>query len=119
MFLGSGRSRLYKPSHHFRQLYDKLEFKYSFSRTLSDDTFIWPMELELGAFEIYFMGVKLFSKLKSGVWPNTLLVASKCKMAYDSYVNEEQIDHYETLTMKSTFGGNLNLQFKSGSTRVN
>lgn len=54
------------------------------------------MELELGAFEVYFMGIKLFSKLKSGLWPNMVLVATKCKLAYDAYVNDLQIEQFET-----------------------
>ena len=46
---------------------------------------IEKIPLELGAFEVYFMGIRLFSKLKSGKWPNIDMVAEKCKQVYEAY----------------------------------
>ena len=31
-----------------------------------------------GALEVYFMGVRLFSKIQSKYWPNAPMVAEKC-----------------------------------------
>lgn len=56
------------------------------------DSFIWPMDLEIGAFEVYFMGIKLFSKLTCGQWPSIIKLATKCQKAYESYLKDEVID---------------------------
>lgn len=44
-------------------------------------------DITIGAMEVYFMGVRLFSKKLCNVWPNNLLVAQKCVNAYDDVVN--------------------------------
>lgn len=52
---------------------------------------------ELGAFEVYFMGVRLYSKIQSNKWPNTKLLGQKCKRAYDAYIAGEDIEEFETV----------------------
>ena len=48
-----------------------------------------------GAFEVYFMGVRLYSKLLTHQWPNRTLLASKGARIYEDYVNGEDIAGYE------------------------
>jgi hypothetical protein len=65
------------------------------------------MDLEIGAFEVYFMGIKLFSKLMSGKWPSIPLVAEKCYNAYASFARDELLDFYETQSIAPTQGYNF------------
>ena len=51
----------------------------------------------LGAFECYFMGVRLYSKLQSNIWPSVKLLVSKCKEVYDSYTTGGDIEEFETV----------------------
>lgn len=44
---------------------------------------------EIGSFEVYFMGVCLFSKIKSRLWPNIGLVVEKCKIIHQAFLNNE------------------------------
>ena len=48
-----------------------------------------------GAFEIYFMGIRLYSKLLTNQWPSSSAIANKCKRIYEDYVNGQDISHYE------------------------
>ena len=48
-----------------------------------------------GAFEVYFMGVRLYSKLLTNQWPNSSALAAKCARVYADYVNDEDISGYE------------------------
>ena len=50
-----------------------------------------------GAMEVYFMGVRLFSKIQSKYWPNPNMVADKCVQAYQDFVDGKDITVYETL----------------------
>lgn len=50
-----------------------------------------------GALEVYFMGVRLFSKLQSKYWPNASMVAEKCVRAYQDFIDGKDITVYETL----------------------
>lgn len=54
------------------------------------------MRVELGALEVYFMGVRLFSKISSGTWPHTSLLAEKCVNAYNDFMSNKDISIYET-----------------------
>lgn len=38
-----------------------------------------------GAFEVFFMNTKIYSKLKSNEWPNNALLAAKCARVYKDY----------------------------------
>lgn len=49
-------------------------------------TMIERQDITIGAMEVYFMGVRLFSKKLSNVWPNNTLVAQKCLRAYEGVV---------------------------------
>ena len=44
---------------------------------------------EIGSFEVYFMGVCLFSKFKSRLWPNIGLVVEKCRLIHSAFLNDE------------------------------
>ena len=35
-----------------------------------------------GSFEVYFMNVRLYSKLLTNQWPNSTLLAAKCALIY-------------------------------------
>ena len=41
------------------------------------------------------MGVRVFSKIDSLVWPNCTLLAQKCAKMYAEYCNGDKISHYE------------------------
>ena len=47
--------------------------------------------------EVFFMGVRLYSKLQSNTWPNVTMFAQKAKAAYDAYVGGEDIEEFETV----------------------
>ena len=49
------------------------------------------MDKALGGFEVYFMGVRLFSKIQSGMWPFTPVLAQKCFIAYNDYCQMKDI----------------------------
>lgn len=40
----------------------------------------------MGAFEVYFMGVLIYSKIKTGQFPNITAVSKKCCEAYNEYI---------------------------------
>jgi len=52
--------------------------------------------MEFGGLEIYFMGVRLFSKKLSGVWPHYRLLVEKCRNAFNDYADGKDISIYET-----------------------
>jgi len=45
-----------------------------------------PQEFPLGQFEVYFMGVRLFSKLQAKVFPDLDQVSEKCIAAYNAFI---------------------------------
>ena len=53
----------------------------------------------MGGFEVYFMGVRIFSKLICGQWPNFALVTDKCQRIYQAYMSQDIIDDFETQSM--------------------
>ena len=53
-------------------------------------------KIEIGGLEVYFMGVRIFSKKLSGVWPHYRLLAEKCKNAFNDYIAGNDISIYET-----------------------
>ena len=68
----------------------------------------------IGALEVYFQGVRLFSKIQSGKWPHPELLAQKCKRAYDDLMAGNDVGEYETqLTVKKPMdmlGGNMSVK---------
>ena len=48
-----------------------------------------------GAFEVYFMGIKLFSKIQCKMWPNIPILADKCVKCYRAYVKNQSLDQFE------------------------
>lgn len=50
--------------------------------------------------EVYFMGVRVFSKVASRLWPNTSAVAMKCVRAFNDFHEGNQIGQYEYMTKK-------------------
>lgn len=62
-------------------------------------------QITIGAMEVYFMGVKLFSKKLCNVWPNNTLVAQKCLNAYEDVVsggNANNWEHVKTVKRSET-----------------
>jgi len=47
----------------------------------------------IGAFEVSYNGVLLFSKFESGLWPNIKLVAKKCYLARQSLLENFNLNH--------------------------
>ena len=43
-----------------------------------EQKFIYDYEPIRGSFEVHFMGIKLFSKINSKIWPSFPLVSDKC-----------------------------------------
>ena len=80
--LTNGGTRPYSPSLHLLELADL-----QYNRNLPSHP---------GAFEVYFMGVRLFSKIQSGVWPNPVRVAERAAQAYKAYYAGKDIDEFET-----------------------
>jgi len=52
--------RTYTPGKEFKEIYRKLVRKGALN---CPEQTLWPMDLVMGAFEVYFMGVKVYSKL--------------------------------------------------------
>ena len=52
----------------------------------------------MGAFEVYFMGILIFSKKKCANWPNVVRVAAKCVKVYQSYTSGSDMGAFETLS---------------------
>jgi hypothetical protein len=52
----------------------------------------------MGAFEIYFMGVRIYSKKQSNIWPSIPMVVEKCIKAHADFVSGEDISVYETFS---------------------
>jgi hypothetical protein len=52
------------------------------------------------AFEVYFMGFRLYSKIATRLWPNTSLVALKCAKAWNDYVQGNDLSQYEYVSKK-------------------
>ena len=50
----------------------------------------------MGAFEVYFMGVRIYSKKQSNIWPNIPMVVEKCLNAHNDFIKGEDISKYET-----------------------
>ena len=50
--------------------------------------------IAIGGLEVYFMGVLLYSKEKSKLWPNTTALAVKCLHCYNDYMHGKSIVHY-------------------------
>ena len=50
----------------------------------------------MGAFEIYFMGVRIYSKKQSNIWPSVPMVVEKCIKAHSDFMSGEDISIYET-----------------------
>ena len=58
----TARLRPYQPSEYFQQIYHRLLIS---GIDQIPQQKIWRTDLRMGAFEVYFMGVRLFSKIKS------------------------------------------------------
>ena len=51
--------------------------------------------IPVGAFEVYFMGVKLYSKIESKKWPDVPKLIEKCKFVYIEFISGKDISEYE------------------------
>ena len=47
-----------------------------------------------GSFELYFMGVRMYSKCLTGEWPDIYLLAMRAKEAYDIFCKNPSFDLY-------------------------
>jgi hypothetical protein len=53
----------------------------------------------MGAFEVFFLGTRIFSKIQSSVWPNPAMVAKRCVRAYMEFHGTGNIEQFETTTI--------------------
>jgi hypothetical protein len=54
----------------------------------------YEMVPRLGALEISFNGILLFSKMLSKVWPNATAVANKCRRVDDAYNQGQDLHQF-------------------------
>jgi hypothetical protein len=52
------------------------------------------------AFEVYFMGIRVYSKILTRLWPNIPGLANKCVKIYNEHLEGKDISHYEYKTKK-------------------
>jgi len=50
--------------------------------------------INLGAFEVYHEDQLIYSKKKSGLWPNAKAVAQRISQYFDDYENKKDVTHY-------------------------
>ena len=51
-------------------------------------------------FEVYFMGVRLYSKISTRLWPNNNLVVMKCLKVWNDFQEGKDISGYEYISKK-------------------
>ena len=86
----------YKANKYFKSIYNS-----KINLEVSDDGFM-EIPIDLGAFEVYFMNVLLYSKLATNIWPNLALLSKTCIKCYISYKNGENISKYKFKHEKAT-----------------
>ena len=92
--IGDGKTRTYTPTPHMGEL----SWRISQSQNPTNNNGMFTnYTTPLGACEVYFMGVRLFSKLQSNVWPSANLLKDKCLAVYEAYMRDEDISEYETV----------------------
>jgi hypothetical protein len=73
--LNNGFSRVYRPTIHMTELAEMQKMNESRGLSLAP----------IGGLEIYFMGLKIFSKILTGQWPDPDAIADRCKEAFKQY----------------------------------
>lgn len=53
------------------------------------------IEIPVGALEVYFKGIRIYSKVMSRRWPNATLVADKCRRVLEAHRNGEELHDFE------------------------
>jgi hypothetical protein len=56
--------------------------------------------IAVGALEVYFKGIRVYSKIASRRWPNAAMVADKCKRLLDASNQGEDIMEFEHVPVK-------------------
>jgi len=74
------------------------------------------------AFEVFFMGIRLYSKIATRLWPSTSLVALKCARAWTDFSKGLDLQQYEYISKKQkalleqlASSGNLASSYDNGS----
>ena len=71
-----GSSQLYQPTEHMFAIAERnLHQRPAPAAARTEMKFINIDKPAMGALEVYFMGVRLFSKIQSGMWPHIDLLA--------------------------------------------
>lgn len=52
---------------------------------MAGGTIYTEFETKRYAFEVYFMGVRIYSKIATRLWPNTSSVAYKCARVWNDF----------------------------------
>ena len=77
--LANGQTRSYQTTHHMVNIANSNPMQVPMDAE-------FPLrKMPIGALEVYFMGVRLFSKVQSGVWPNAVRVAERCLAAFNDF----------------------------------
>jgi hypothetical protein len=70
-----------------------------------EDTPYFQQVPRIGAFEVSFKGMLVFSKLKGGYWPNCELVANKCYLTVEDDNQGKDVSQYMAGTSPMKGGG--------------
>lgn len=91
VWVGKNELRRWQPSEQIQAIGNK-----AYWDGFSTDGFIYEnYTTPSGAFEVYFMNTKIYSKLSSHEWPNTSLLAKKCANIYKDFKKGKDISEYE------------------------
>jgi hypothetical protein len=64
--------------------------------------------IPIGAMEVYFMGILIYSKVKCKLWPKVNTLVYKCHQAYAAYCNGENIETLKYSAHKKKTMGSIN-----------
>ena len=57
-------------------------------------------DIAVGALEVYYKGIRVYSKIMSRRWPNAGMVADKCKRLLEANQKGEDIFSFEHIVVK-------------------
>ena len=87
--------REYVPTRDMKQVSDRVHrWQEQNGELYYPDFFFTGYPVPPFSFEVYFMGVKLYSKLESKQWPDNRLLAAKIQRALDDYLAGLDISHH-------------------------
>lgn len=83
----AGANSTYQPTEHIFRIAERvLHQRPQPAPGRTDMQFIKMDTPAIGGMEVYFNGVRLFSKIQSGLWPHIDLLAQKCVKVYNDFM---------------------------------